>query len=152
MEVVDEFGLDARGRERVRTVRPDDEEKQVVQSDAHRADITKILARYRQVGIVDHLNTAEAMFRDITEFQDFGDAMLMAKEAEKEFMKLPSKIREVFDHDVATWLDAAHDQEKRDALVEAGIIEAGAEPVAEVRPEAVVAAGGEAAGAAEEVT
>lgn len=113
--------MDARGRERVQTEFLD--ESLTVQSDAQAADIREILKQYKEVGIVENLNDAEAMFADISEFTDFADAMRHAKDAEREFMKLPSKVREMFGHDVAVWLDTAHDQEKRDALVEAGIIE-----------------------------
>lgn len=114
--------VDSRGKERVQTEYL--EESQTVQSDGDRADITKILGQYRQVGIVDNLNMAEAQFADISEFTDFADAIRHAREAEDEFMKLPSKVREIFKHDVGEWLDTAHDEDKRDALVQAGIIEA----------------------------
>lgn len=120
-EVVAEPVLDYRGKERVQTEFHD--ESLTIQSDAPKADIQKILKQYKQVGIVDHLNYAEATFRDISEFEDFADAMRHAREAESEFLKLPSKVREIFNHDVAEWLDAAHDPEKRDALVAAGIID-----------------------------
>ncbi len=94
-----------------------------MQSDAHKADISHILKQYGQVGIIENLNRADAKFLDITEFTDFADAMRQAKMAEMDFMKLPSKVREIFNHSAEEWLDTAHDQDKRDALVEAGIIE-----------------------------
>ncbi len=114
--------LDDRGKLRVQTSF-EGEESLTVQSDAPLADIDKILKQYAEIGMIDNLDYAEATFQDISEFTDFSDAMRHAKMAEGEFMKLPSKIREIFNHDVAQWLDAAHDPEKRDALVEAGIIE-----------------------------
>ena len=81
------------------------------------------------------------MFKDVSEFTDLADALNQAKVAEVEFLKLPSKVREIFEHDVAVWLDTAHDQEKRDALVAAGYIKSEEvvdlvpdEPGPEVRP------------------
>lgn len=116
--------LDYRGKPRVQTSFDGPEgQSMTIQSDAKKSDIKFILAQYRQVGIVENLNQAEAQFRDISEFEDFGAAMLHAKQAESEFMLLPSKVREIFNHDVGQWLDTAHDPEKRDALIEAGIIE-----------------------------
>lgn len=88
-----------------------------VQSDRNQSDIKAILRRYNATGIVDHLNRVEGVFMDISEFTDFRDMQLQTKEAEKAFMQLPSKAREVFDHDVYTWLDYAHDPEKRVDLI-----------------------------------
>ncbi len=115
--------LDARGKARSQFQTSfEGQESMTVQSDAQEADIVHILRKYAQVGLVDNLNMAEAMFKDISEFTDFADAMRHASEAESEFLRLPSKVREIFDHDVANWLDAAHDDDKRDLLREAGII------------------------------
>ncbi len=113
--------LDHRGRPPVQTV--NDEPSLTVQSEADQADIIKILKKYRQVGIIDHLNLTESTFQDVSSFTDFADVIRTAKEAELQFLELPSKVREIFDHDVANWLDTAHDPEKRASLVAAGIIE-----------------------------
>lgn len=138
--------LDSRGKPRVQTSF-EGEVSLTVQSDAPLADIQEILRKYQQVGIVENLNTAEAMFLDISEFTDYADAMRHAKMAELDFMKLPSKIREIFGHDVGNWLDTAHDEDKRDALVKAGIIEgptaSGSKTVAEIGTKS---AAGESAG------
>ncbi len=131
--------LDSRGRPRVQTVNNDPSE--TVQTDLQRADIHEILRQYAQVGLVDNLNYAEAQFKDISDFTDFADAMRHAKQAEEEFFKLPSKVREIFNHSVEEWLDAAHDQEKRDALVEAGIIEGPLAPSVAPRAESVAPGG-----------
>lgn len=112
---------DARGRPRVIT--PIVGESMTVQSDAHLADITNILAQYGVTGM-ESLNEAELEYADVSEFGDYADVMRQMAEAETAFLKLPSKVREVFGHDVAVWLDSAHDQEKRDALVAAGFLEA----------------------------
>lgn len=102
------------GRRRVQTVNFGP--SKTVQSDLVRADIREILKRFKAVGITDHLAQVDLVFRDVSEFTDFADMMRQTKEAEKAFMKLPSKLREVFEHDVMKWLDAAHDPEKVEAL------------------------------------
>lgn len=112
--------LDSRGKERVQTV--NDLPSLTVQSERDKADIQKILSQYSQVGILSSLNDAEAMFMDISEFTDLADALQQSRRAEVEFMQLPSKAREIFNHDVAVWLDSAHDKDKRDALVAGGFI------------------------------
>ena len=87
-----------------------------VQSDVNRAEIRHIVQRFEATGIVDHMRDVDLKFEDITDFSDYGDAMQKLKEAERRFMELPSKLREVFNHNVGEWLDTAHDQAKFDAL------------------------------------
>jgi len=103
-----------RRRPRVQTVNtlPD----RTVQADLVRTDIRHILAKYRQVGIVEHMREVDLVYRDVSEFQDFSDLMRQSADARNAFMRLPAKLREVFDNDVSKWLDAAHDPEKIEAL------------------------------------
>lgn len=112
--------LDARGRPRVQTI--NDEPSMTVQSDHQLSDINFIVRRATALGVVESLNRAEGQFRDISEFTDLADALRGARAAEDFFMTLPSKVRQLFDHDVAVFLDTAHDEDKRDALIEAGVI------------------------------
>lgn len=97
-------------RRRLQTV--NDEPSKTIQSDTPRADIHEILKKYHEVGIVDHLASVDAMFLDVSEFTDYADLRRQTAEAEQHFLSLPSKLREVFNHDVYDWLDAAHDPEK----------------------------------------
>lgn len=139
MDRVDNGNVDARGKPRVQTT--DFGESMTVQSDADKADIKKILGRYKQLGIVEHLATTAGKYMDITGLNDFTEVMRTVRTAELEFMQLPSKVREQFDHDVAKWLDAAHDPEKRAELEAKGVIESDGDPLtnpektAEVPPE-----------------
>lgn len=122
--------IDDDGRKRVQTV--NDDEDRTVQSDVERAEIRNILAKYEATGIIDHMRAVDLQFRDVTEFTDLSDAMQQAKAAENEFMALPSKLREVFDHDVTKWLDAAHDgfsDHQLSKLEGLGLVEAQEQPV-----------------------
>jgi len=116
---------EVRRKPRVQTVNV--EPSKTVQSDLYRTEMKHILAKYKQVGIIEHLRSVDLQFRDVSEFQDFADVMYQSKEAEKVFMTLPSKVREVFDHDVSVWLDAAHDKDKfeklRPQLEKLGVVE-----------------------------
>jgi hypothetical protein len=122
--------VDARGRPRVQTV--NDLPSLTVQSDADQADIKKILKKWKTVGIVDHLNIQEQTFGDVTGFTDYADVMRTAKLAEEEFMKMPSKAREIFGHDVAAWLDTANDPEKLASLIAEGKIKSEQQSIAEL--------------------
>lgn len=114
---------DYRGKQRSEFWTAEFDESQTVQSDADLADLNKIIARYKKTGIVAGLNEAQGQFLDVSQHQDFAEVMRTARAAEMEFMKLPSKVREEFGHDVANWLDAAFDRDKREALVDSGVIE-----------------------------
>jgi len=120
--------VDSRGKSRVQTI--NDDPSMTVQSDAHLADIHNILQNYGAAGQTT-LDEAALEFKDVSEFTDLQDALNQAREAEVEFMKLPSKVREIFMHDVAVWLDTAHDEDKRDELVAAGFLEPREVPVPE---------------------
>ncbi len=121
--------VDSRGKPRVQTV--NDDPSETIQSEAHLADINRILGAYSTVDMRDMLDETELVYADVSEFTDLADALNAAKLAEKQFLTLPSKVREVFDHDVAVWLDTAHDEDKRAALVEAGFLKG---PEVEVDP------------------
>jgi hypothetical protein len=110
--------LDARGRPRVQTVNK--LPSKTVQADAKRADINHIMRKFSKAELLAGLDRADLQFLDVTEFTDLSDALRQAAHAERVFMRLPSKVRELFNHNVAEWLDAAHDPEKRDAVVRAG--------------------------------
>jgi len=105
---------ETRRRPRVQTV--NDGPHLTVQDPGRRTEIQAILAKYSEVGIVDHLRQVELEYRDVSEFEDFRDVMLQAKNAEGAFMRLPPQVRDVFENDVSRWLDAAHDPDKLEAL------------------------------------
>lgn len=122
-------------------------ESKTVQSDNAQAEIHEVLRKYRGVGIVDHLAQVDLQFRDVTQFEDFQDLMRQTKEAEGVFMRLPSKLREVFNHDVNRWLDCAHDAEKlaeiRPQLEKLGVMEPVKAPQAPPAPVAPPVGGAE---------
>lgn len=95
------------GRKRVLTVNT--MESRTVQTERDRADIRKIVQAYERTGVLVNMAKVDLAYRDVSEFTDFVDLMQAAKDAETAFLKLPSKVREVFNHDVAAWLDSAHD-------------------------------------------
>ncbi len=143
--------LDFRGRKRSKYWIVNKEPSQTVQSDAHLADIHHILKQW-EIGGSDLLDEAAMEFADVSEFTDYHDVMLNVRQAEHTFMALPPQVRAIFGNSVETWLDTAHDEDKRDALVEAGFIEdtrdssGGGDPVVERSGETEVAVGGEATG------
>ncbi len=128
--------LDFKGRKRSKYWVVNNEPSQTVQSDAHLADIQNILKQW-SVGGSDTLDEAALQYADVSEFGDYHDVMIEVKRAERTFMALPPQVRSIFGNSVETWLDTAHDEDKRDALVEAGFIKdtrsgsGGGDPVVE---------------------
>lgn len=108
------------GSLRVQTVNEDPE--MTKQSFKDECDINFILRDYERSGVVRSLNKARAVFADVSELGDYADALMVVQEAEEAFMALPAKTRKVFNHSPAEFLDAAHDPDKRDLLVQAGLI------------------------------
>lgn len=134
--------LDRRGRGRVVTEFHD--ESLTYQPDYELTRIDKIMERFGVTGMQEHLREVDAMFMDVTELpEDYQAVQEYMIFAEGEFMKLPPKVRERFGHDVARWLDAAHDQEKADVIVGKVQKESGGGPEA---PASEVAGGNTAEG------
>lgn len=125
--------IEGRPKHRVQTV--NEEPSKTVQADRDAADIKKIIQTYERNGVLIRPSEVDRVFRDVSEFTDFSEMMLQTKVAEGEFMRLPSKVREVFNHSVFEWLDAAHDAEKlaavRPQLEELGVLE----PLPKAAPE-----------------
>lgn len=85
-------------------------------------DINHIISKYDSMGVLTHLNQAEATYADVTEVTDFSQAMQIIRQAEMDFMNFPAHVRAAFNNDVANFLDAAHDPEKKDELAKLGLI------------------------------
>lgn len=102
------------GRIRVQTV--NDHPSVTVEGEEMLADMNYILSTYKETGVLWSMGKVDLEYRDAGEFTDFSDMMQQIKAAEMKFLELPPQVREVFDNDVANWLDAAHDADKFDAL------------------------------------
>lgn len=125
MAQVFEKGMDLRGKRREEFGTVNEQESRTIQSDAVEADIKTIMLRSGISGVIDHLSEADLVFGDVSELGDYAEVMRVVRAAEAEFMKLPPKVREVFDHDAAKWLDAANDgisEDQKSRLVELGVI------------------------------
>lgn len=133
------FLVEERPNGTLRVRRVNDEPEVTKQSFRDECDINNIISQYKATGVLRHLNSAEARFADVTELRDFSEAMVMVKAAEEVFMELPSSARKVFNHDPAAFLDAAHDPQKRDLLVEAGLVAPLEAPVVPPTPSEVPA-------------
>jgi hypothetical protein len=118
--------LDALGRPQSLFQTVNDEPSRTIQSDSNEASIHTILARHGVTGVIEHLNEADLQFGDASNIVDYAEASRIMVEAEAQFLRLPPKVRGVFENDVALWLDAANDglqDEQRSQLVKLGFLE-----------------------------
>lgn len=100
------------------------DESRTIQAHLPMTRISNILRQYNATGgIIDHLNQAQATYADVSEFTDLKDALLQANQAKADFMRMSPEARAIFNHDVAEWLDTAHDPLKRRELMDRGLLE-----------------------------
>lgn len=86
-------------------------------------DVNHIMARYESTGLISHLAKGHPQFLDVSEIPDY-QAMLDRMIAVGDFfMGLPAKIRDHFDNDPSVMMEAIGDPERRDEMVDLGLVE-----------------------------
>lgn len=87
-------------------------------------DINNIIARYEQTGLIGDgsLSSREPMFGDYSDIPDFQAVRnLMAKGVEI-FESLPSRVRQMFDNDVALYCEYIANRNNLDEACELGLV------------------------------
>jgi phage internal scaffolding protein len=132
---------------RVRSVVPNYGESRTQQQFKDACDINKIIARVKKGGLIDHVNTYQGNYADLTDVPSYQDAMNKIIQANDCFMTLPSDLRKKFDNNPQEFLAFVADPSNHDAMVELGLISAPAEapapPVVEQEIPAVAEGGSE---------
>ena len=98
-----------------------EDESLTVQAEAEACDVNNIMARYRQTGLIDHVNKHEGRYGDFTDVTDFQSAMNLVASAQQSFALLPAEIRKQFDNDPAEFLGFVQNPKNQDKLVEMGL-------------------------------
>lgn len=91
-------------------------------------DINRIMKRYQQTGVIDHVNRAQPRFGDL-ETVDFQTAMNLVIDAEQRFLALPAEVRDRFGNDPARLLAFVGDEKNRAEAVKLGLLDPPAAPV-----------------------
>ncbi len=99
------------------------------QSMKDECDINVIMAKYLKTGQISHGQTMTGDFAD-ADSVSFHEAMNIVTEAEQAFMTLPAKARQRFANDPAGLVDLCQDPERREELVELGLLDPLEEPEA----------------------
>lgn len=96
-----------------------------MQSHRDSTDINKIMAKYVNRGVIDHINQNEPEYGFATEC-DFREAMELIIKAQDMFDDLPSEVRLKFQNDPAEFLGFVENPDNIDELRSMGLVEDGA--------------------------
>lgn len=99
-------------------------------------DINKIMDKYSQTGLIDHVNDVKGAYGDFTSVQDYQLHLDQVIAADQAFMALPSAIRKRFENSPAALLEFLQDDANRDEAVKLGLVNAPPPPQPKEEPEA----------------
>lgn len=93
-------------------------------------DISRILGRARETGMIEHTNRYEGTYGNYLGLPDFVDAQRKIAEAKSMFMSLPAQVRAEFDNEPGAFVDFMTDESNRAKIREMGLSEAHLPPEA----------------------
>jgi len=86
-------------------------------------DILNIIKRHDRNGIIEHVQRGQARYGDFSEVQDYREALDLVKDAQSEFMSVPSDIRKQFDNDPGKFYEFVSNPDNKDELLKMGFID-----------------------------
>lgn len=95
-----------------------------LQSSKDECDINKILDKYKNTGVIDHVAKAQAQYTDFSMVEDYHSALNAVIAAESAFNALPAHIRARFDHDPAKLVEFVSDNKNYDEAATLGLVPA----------------------------
>lgn len=93
-------------------------------------DILNIIRRHDRNGIIEHVQRGQARYGDFSEVHDYREALDLVRDAQKEFMSVPSDIRKQFDNNPGKFYEFVSNPENKDELIKMGFIEQSQQAVA----------------------
>lgn len=102
---------------------PVGERSRTKQSFKEESDLNSVMRKYRSTGaLVHNVNAALGRYGDFSSADDYLSAMSRVREAEELFAALPSAIRDHVNNDPGEFLQMVFDLDRRDELVELGLL------------------------------
>ena len=86
-------------------------------------DIINIIKRHDRNGIIEHVQRGQARYGDFSHVKDYREALDMVKEAQDEFMSIPSDIRKQFDNNPGKFYEFVSNPDNKEQLIKMGFIE-----------------------------
>jgi phage internal scaffolding protein len=93
-------------------------------------DIINIIKRHDRNGIIEHVHRGQARYGDFSEVTDYREALDLVKNAQEEFMTIPSDIRKQFDNNPGKFYEFVSNPDNKDELKKMGFIDETPEAVA----------------------
>lgn len=91
------------------------------QSFKAECDINSIMKKFRNGGLITHVNRYEGKYGDFTNVQDYQTSLNQVKAAQDAFASLPSDLRAHFENDPGKFLGFVLDPKNKDKLQEMGL-------------------------------
>ncbi|QCQ84717.1 internal scaffolding protein [Blackfly microvirus SF02] len=104
------------------------------QEFAEECDINILMAQYETTGTINHFNTGQPQYLDLTDVPDLQQSIDLMREAETAFMRLPAKTRATFDNNAVAFVDFAQDPANIETMREWGLARP-AEPTGALKTE-----------------
>ena len=84
-------------------------------------EINNIIRSHDRNGVIEHINRGNAIYADFSGITDFSDALEQIREAQSEFMNIPSEIREKFQNDAGQFFKFASNPDNHQELQDMGL-------------------------------
>jgi phage internal scaffolding protein len=86
-------------------------------------DVINIIKRHDRNGIIEHVQRGQARYGDFSEVEDYREALDLVRDAQDEFMTIPSDIRKKFDNDPGKFYEFVSNPDNKEELKTMGFIE-----------------------------
>jgi phage internal scaffolding protein len=86
-------------------------------------DVINIIKRHDRNGIIEHVQRGQARYGDFSEVADYREALDLVRDAQDEFMTIPSDIRKKFDNDPGKFYEFVSNPDNKEELKTMGFIE-----------------------------
>lgn len=88
---------------------------------ADQCDLNRIVKRYAQTGVWDHLSPRQPTYGDFTGARSLDEAYELVRQAEEEFYSLPADVREKAANDPVRFLEMLASEDGAEILRQAGL-------------------------------
>jgi phage internal scaffolding protein len=86
-------------------------------------DVINIIKKHDRNGIIEHVQRGQARYGDFSEVADYREALDLVRDAQNEFMTIPSDIRKKFDNDPGKFYEFVSNPDNKEELKQMGFIE-----------------------------
>ena len=97
-------------------------ESMTQQHFADESEINNIIRSHDRNGVIEHIHRGNAIYGDFSEITDLSDALVQIQEAQKEFLNIPSEIREKFKNDAGEFFKYASNPDNEAGMREMGLL------------------------------